>query len=246
MEPRLSLITLGVDDVARARAFYEALGFMAVRAQQRERRLLSRGRRRAGAVRPRVSPRMRAVDDSPPGFSGIALAHNVRSEAEVEQVLAEAVAAGGQLVKPRQERLLGRLLRLLRRSRRPPVGGGAQPLLPARRRRAGLQAAEVARHTAMNHDRYSDDYIAGILGDARVHRLGRRQRHHQPSELLRHEVSARQGLQRHPRQSGRSPARRSSASRSTPRSPTCRRRSTSSTSSATRRGAGGDARGDPR
>ena len=34
MEPRLSLITLGVADVARARAFYEALGFKAGRASQ--------------------------------------------------------------------------------------------------------------------------------------------------------------------------------------------------------------------
>jgi uncharacterized protein len=34
MEPRLSLITLGVADVARARKFYEALGFKAARASQ--------------------------------------------------------------------------------------------------------------------------------------------------------------------------------------------------------------------
>jgi uncharacterized glyoxalase superfamily protein PhnB len=39
------------------------------------------------------------IADSVPGFSGVALAHNVRSEAEVEQVLTEAAAAGGRIVK---------------------------------------------------------------------------------------------------------------------------------------------------
>ena len=53
----------------------------------------------------------------------------------------------------------------------------------------------------MNHASYTDAYIAGILGDAQDHRHGGRQRHHQPAELLRHEVSAGQGLSRDPRQS---------------------------------------------
>ncbi|MEE9359697.1 MAG: VOC family protein, partial [Hyphomicrobium sp.] len=34
MEPRVSIITLGVKDVARSRAFYEALGFKASTASQ--------------------------------------------------------------------------------------------------------------------------------------------------------------------------------------------------------------------
>ena len=41
------------------------------------------------------------------GFSGVALAHNVRSEAEVEQVLAEAAAAGGRIVKPAKRAFWG-------------------------------------------------------------------------------------------------------------------------------------------
>ena len=40
------------------------------------------------------------VADSAPGFAGIALAHNARSEAEVDKALAEAVAAGAKLIKP--------------------------------------------------------------------------------------------------------------------------------------------------
>ena len=46
----------------------------------------------------------------------------------------------------------------------------------------------------MNHDSYSDDYIADILRLRARLRLRRRQRQHEPAELLRDEVSARQGL----------------------------------------------------
>ena len=38
------------------------------------------------------------IEDTKPGFSGVSLAHNARSEADVDAVLAEAVAAGGHLV----------------------------------------------------------------------------------------------------------------------------------------------------
>ena len=41
------------------------------------------------------------------GFTGVALAHNVNSEAEVDQVLGEAVAAGGTLLKPGQKAFWG-------------------------------------------------------------------------------------------------------------------------------------------
>jgi uncharacterized glyoxalase superfamily protein PhnB len=47
------------------------------------------------------------VNDSGVGFSGVALAHNVRSEAEVEAVLAEAAAAGGRVVKPAKRAFWG-------------------------------------------------------------------------------------------------------------------------------------------
>ena len=100
MEPRLTLVTLGVDDVARARAFYEALGFKAGSASQESTAFLDAG----GVVLSLYGRAALAEDatvaDSAPGFSGIALAHNARSEAEVDRVLKEAVAAGGKLIKP--------------------------------------------------------------------------------------------------------------------------------------------------
>jgi hypothetical protein len=100
MEPRLSLVTLGVVDVARARTFYEALGFRAGKASQDSVTFFDAG----GVVLALYGRASLAedatVEDSEPGFSGIALAHNARSEAEVDRALDEAVGAGGRLIKP--------------------------------------------------------------------------------------------------------------------------------------------------
>jgi uncharacterized protein len=100
MEPRLTLITLGVRDIARARKFYEALGFKAGRASNDSVTFLAAG----GVVLALWGRDALAEDatvaDSEPGFSGIALAHNARSEADVDKAMAEAVAAGAKLVKP--------------------------------------------------------------------------------------------------------------------------------------------------
>lgn len=100
MEPRVSLVTLGVSDIGRARCFYEALGFKASGASQQEVVFFE-----AGGVILALFGRSALADDasvadSVAGFSGISLAHNCRSEAEVDVVLAEAVAAGGRLLKP--------------------------------------------------------------------------------------------------------------------------------------------------
>jgi catechol 2,3-dioxygenase-like lactoylglutathione lyase family enzyme len=104
MQPRVTLITLGVADVARSRAFYEALGFKASTASQDEVTFLNAG----GIVLALFGRAALAADahvpDSPlPGFAGIALAHNVATEPEVAAVLAGAVAAGAKLLKPAQK-----------------------------------------------------------------------------------------------------------------------------------------------
>ena len=100
MEPRLSLVTLGVADMARARAFYEALGFTASPASQDSVTFFDAGGVVLGLFGRAALAEDADVPDSTPGFAGVALAHNVRSEKQVEQVLSEAVAAGGKLVKP--------------------------------------------------------------------------------------------------------------------------------------------------
>ncbi len=102
MEPRLSFVTLGVSEVARARKFYEALGFEASSASNENVTFFNAGGV-ALALFGRASLAEDAhVADSKPAFSGIALAHNVGSEEAVQAVLAEAEAAGAKILKPAQ------------------------------------------------------------------------------------------------------------------------------------------------
>jgi uncharacterized glyoxalase superfamily protein PhnB len=99
MEPRISLITLGVADVARSRAFYEALGWRASSASNAEVAFFQ-ANGLALALWGRAALAADAeVEDRPSGFSGVALAHNLRSEEEVDALFAEAVRAGAQAVK---------------------------------------------------------------------------------------------------------------------------------------------------
>jgi len=103
MEPRLSIVTLGVADVAKARAFYEALGFKASAASQDTITFMD-----AGGVVLALYNRAALAEDAhvpptAPGFSGVTLAHNVRSEAEADAVLAHAEACGGKIMKPAQK-----------------------------------------------------------------------------------------------------------------------------------------------
>lgn len=99
MEPRVSLITLGVGDLARSRAFYEKLGFKASSMGGAEIVFFQMGAL-ALSIFPRESL---ACDANVPadgsGFRGITLAHNVREKDEVAAVIAEAVSAGATLVK---------------------------------------------------------------------------------------------------------------------------------------------------
>jgi catechol 2,3-dioxygenase-like lactoylglutathione lyase family enzyme len=120
MEPRVSIITLGVDDLDRASSFYEAMG-------------LERHKRFAdgvaffqmGGLILALWPREELARDAgfdyekptaaqiemaragtkaftsrvPPNFSGVALAYNTRSPEEVAEVLQRAGKAGGRLIK---------------------------------------------------------------------------------------------------------------------------------------------------
>ncbi len=80
MEPRLSLITLGVEDVARARAFYERLGFKASSESNPSVTFFNAGGVVLGLFGRAALAEDAHVASTASGFSGIALAHNVRSE----------------------------------------------------------------------------------------------------------------------------------------------------------------------
>ena len=99
MEQRVSVVTLGVADLARARAFYEALGWT-TRAEPQDDVVFFQ----AGGLVVALWSRARLAADSgvrdPGGWGGITLAHNVRAPADVDAVLAEAEAAGARIVRP--------------------------------------------------------------------------------------------------------------------------------------------------
>ena len=99
MEQRLSLITLGVADLGRARGFYETLGWRTL-PQSND----SVAFYQCGGIVFALFGRNALAEDANlaphgEGFSGIALAHNVREKDEVDALLAEAEAAGGKILK---------------------------------------------------------------------------------------------------------------------------------------------------
>jgi catechol 2,3-dioxygenase-like lactoylglutathione lyase family enzyme len=107
VEPRLNFVTLGVADIARARAFYDKLGFRASSASNPHVAFYDAGGVVLALFGRSALAEDAKVEDSAPGFSGVAVAHNVRSEADVDGVLAEAVAAGAKLVKAGQKAFWG-------------------------------------------------------------------------------------------------------------------------------------------
>ncbi|MEA3189804.1 MAG: uncharacterized protein QOD77_386 [Thermoplasmata archaeon] len=100
MRPSLSLVTLGVADLERARRFYAKLGWE-TRSPPGGGVVFVPLRGVVLGLWPRTELAKDAqVADTAPGFGGFALAHNCRNEAEVDAVLKEAVAAGATLRKP--------------------------------------------------------------------------------------------------------------------------------------------------
>jgi uncharacterized protein len=103
VKPRISLVTLGVGDMKRARRFYEQLGFTASPASQESVTFMAAGGVVLSLFGRAALAEDAQVSDSEPGFAGIALAQNCRSEAEVDTLIAHAVACGATLKKPAQK-----------------------------------------------------------------------------------------------------------------------------------------------
>jgi hypothetical protein len=106
MEQRVSLITLGVADLARARAFYEALGWT-TGAEPDDDVVFFQAGGMIVALWGREQLAGDTVVSDGGGWGGITLAHNVRSPAEVDAVLAEAEAAGATIARPGAETFWG-------------------------------------------------------------------------------------------------------------------------------------------
>jgi uncharacterized protein len=103
MEPRISLITLGVRDLKRSTAFYrDGLGLPGKESGENIVFFSLQGAWLS------LYPRNDLADDAGvtavgSGFPGFTLAHNVQSREEVDELLKKAVKAGAKLVKPGQD-----------------------------------------------------------------------------------------------------------------------------------------------
>jgi uncharacterized protein len=106
MEQRVSLITLGVRDLARARAFYEALGWTTRAAPEDDVVFFQ-----AGGMVVALWDREALAEDSgvedPGGWGGMTLAYNVRSPSDVDAVIEEARSAGADIVREPAETFWG-------------------------------------------------------------------------------------------------------------------------------------------
>lgn len=104
MEQRMSLITLGVADLAHSRRFYEqGLGWQPSSASNANVTFYQ-----IGGMVLALYPRAALAQDAHlthdgTGFGGITLAYNVRQKEEVETVFAEAQSVGATILKPAEE-----------------------------------------------------------------------------------------------------------------------------------------------
>jgi predicted lactoylglutathione lyase len=106
MDQRLSLITLGVSDLARSRAFYEALGWHTNAAPNDDVAFFQAGCMVVALWSREALAEDSAVDD-PGGWGGITLAYNTRTPAEVDAVIEEARTAGGAITREPAETFWG-------------------------------------------------------------------------------------------------------------------------------------------
>jgi catechol 2,3-dioxygenase-like lactoylglutathione lyase family enzyme len=110
MEPRISIITLGVTDFALSLRFYrDGLGWPTRATETSEIAFFN-----TAGTRLAIYPLDKLAEDITPGisaarsgFGGITLAHNVRSREAVAEALAQAAAAGATILKPAQDAFWG-------------------------------------------------------------------------------------------------------------------------------------------
>lgn len=105
MKPKIGLITLGVRDVKKAKAFYKALGFR-VHGEDKEDDVMVMFEAEGtwlGLYPLDELAKDAQVEASGSGFRGIALAHNEPSKEDVDRVINEARDLGAKIVKEPQD-----------------------------------------------------------------------------------------------------------------------------------------------
>ena len=97
MKQSISLITLGVSDYARAKAFYAAIGWSPAMDVEETAFFQANGVVLVLWSREKLAADMGVADDDGARWGGIALAHNVGSDEEVDRIVEEAGANGAEI-----------------------------------------------------------------------------------------------------------------------------------------------------
>lgn len=109
MEPRISLITLGVSDLGHSKKFYEALGFQTTWSEDKG-VIFFKTSGTALSLFP-LKELVKDIGDNReakfPVFSGITLAHNTREKHHVDEVMALVEKAGGKIIKSAKDAFWG-------------------------------------------------------------------------------------------------------------------------------------------
>lgn len=105
MEPRVSLVTLGVAEVARSRAFYERLGWRASPASNEHVAFFQAGGMVVALWGKDALAQEAHLKPTAPG--AVALAQNQRTKGEVDALLAAAKAAGATILTPAHDTFWG-------------------------------------------------------------------------------------------------------------------------------------------
>jgi len=106
MEQRISLVTLGVSDLARSRDFYRRLGWVEDPDSPEDVIFFQTGCMVLG-LWDRSSLAEDSVVEDNGGWGGVTLAHNVRTQLEVDRVIEEARSAGATIGREPAETLWG-------------------------------------------------------------------------------------------------------------------------------------------
>jgi predicted lactoylglutathione lyase len=106
MRQSISLVTLGVADYVDAKAFYEALGWVATWEAEETAFFQANGVVLVLWAREKLAPDTGIIDDGA-RWSGVTLAHNVGSRDEVEELIELARANGAEIAREPAETFYG-------------------------------------------------------------------------------------------------------------------------------------------
>jgi predicted lactoylglutathione lyase len=106
VDQRISLVTLGVSDYARSKAFYEALGWKAKLDIEETAFFEANGCILVLWARDKLAEDMGITDDGA-HWGGIALAHNLGSREEVDELVEQARSLGAEIIREPSETFYG-------------------------------------------------------------------------------------------------------------------------------------------